>query len=436
MTASLSDADLAKAEVDLPSWILQDDAAVLQDFCFGAKDMHSTSPCDPGYASPPFIPFQDLPDWMESKDDFCINGFQKSVNSPVQGNENYLDSAVLEDFSDNPNDLIKMEMEQQQKLEFLQFGDELDEIPIIEHDLHGAGLPTQQQQQAPLLAPSVHVPILFDASDDFSEILPSQLPVSTDPSSTSSFVEYQQPEMTHSKPMIISVSLSEAVNYKAEEQQVFNSVPAVTTETLSGTASVSSSSNNIMMMNVAPNTAAGHKQQPLVINLKKVRVTPKPAPVAPPQPTLKDVLTSDEADSFIKELITLPCYSPEHATEEEGGSPITVEASIDGDYSSDEDGSSQASDSASESSYDPSSSSVRYAPYSSMERKLRKKEQNKRAALRYRQKKKNEEESIMGVMRGEQEKQKELVEKCNALQMEVKMMKRLMKDMLIAKGKL
>jgi len=67
-------------------------------------------------------------------------------------------------------------------------------------------------------------------------------------------------------------------------------------------------------------------------------------------------------------------------------------------------------------------------------RKERKKEQNKQAALRYRQKKKQEEDDFMGKIRAEEDRKKELTKQYNNIKQELSCMKKIMREVFIAKG--
>jgi len=76
---------------------------------------------------------------------------------------------------------------------------------------------------------------------------------------------------------------------------------------------------------------------------------------------------------------------------------------------------------------------ARSTPYPET-RKERKKEQNKQAALRYRQKKKQEEDDVLSLLRNEEERQKELKEKCSNIKQEMTYLKKIMREVFIAKG--
>merc|ERR1712042_305849 len=75
----------------------------------------------------------------------------------------------------------------------------------------------------------------------------------------------------------------------------------------------------------------------------------------------------------------------------------------------------------------------RSTPYPETRRE-RKKEQNKQAALRYRQKKKQEDDDVLSLLRNEEEKQKELKEKYANIKQEMTYLKKIMREVLIAKG--
>lgn len=81
-----------------------------------------------------------------------------------------------------------------------------------------------------------------------------------------------------------------------------------------------------------------------------------------------------------------------------------------------------------------STSSVKRRVRSSEDKKSRKKEQNKNAATRYRQKKKAESEVVQGEERELQDKNDQLHVKCADIQREIKYLKSLMRDLYQAKG--
>jgi len=76
---------------------------------------------------------------------------------------------------------------------------------------------------------------------------------------------------------------------------------------------------------------------------------------------------------------------------------------------------------------------ARSTPYPESRRE-RKKEQNKQAALRYRQKKKQEEEDAHNMLKREEEKQKALKEKYSNIKQEMTYLKKIMREVFIAKG--
>jgi len=78
-------------------------------------------------------------------------------------------------------------------------------------------------------------------------------------------------------------------------------------------------------------------------------------------------------------------------------------------------------------------SAVRASPYPEGKRE-RKKEQNKQAALRYRHKKKQEDDVIMAKIEAEEERQKQLKMKYSFLKQELACMKKIMREVFIKKG--
>ncbi|XP_071521213.1 uncharacterized protein crc [Panulirus ornatus] len=78
-------------------------------------------------------------------------------------------------------------------------------------------------------------------------------------------------------------------------------------------------------------------------------------------------------------------------------------------------------------------SSARSVPYPE-DRRARKKEQNKQAALRYRQKKKQEDDDLLSKIKTEEEKQKQLKARYSNLKQELTYLKKIMREVFIAKG--
>lgn len=76
---------------------------------------------------------------------------------------------------------------------------------------------------------------------------------------------------------------------------------------------------------------------------------------------------------------------------------------------------------------------ARKTPYVE-DRKERKKEQNKQAALRYRQKKKQEEDDLIEKIQAEEERQEKLKTKYSGLKQELSYLKKIMREVFIARG--
>lgn len=76
---------------------------------------------------------------------------------------------------------------------------------------------------------------------------------------------------------------------------------------------------------------------------------------------------------------------------------------------------------------------ARSTPYPETRRE-RKKEQNKQAALRYRQKKKQEEDDVLTLLKNEEERQKVLKEKYSNIKQEMTYLKKIMREVFVAKG--
>ena len=78
--------------------------------------------------------------------------------------------------------------------------------------------------------------------------------------------------------------------------------------------------------------------------------------------------------------------------------------------------------------------SITKAKLTAQDKKYKKMEQNKKAATRYRAKKKREEMEAMTKLREEEKKHDELTEKYKGLKQEVKLLKKIMRDLFIARG--
>lgn len=458
---SLNNLDfLADSQLDLASWLLEDDL-YQQDFGKGAKDMHSISSAVAGHASPPFITSQDLPDWMEASSDInwdkplnleeCFNNDLKQQQLETSSNE--FPTLFTRDLFVDPDPF------QQQQPEYQKVLVQKNETEDVIHNLDGL-LPPEKIEES---SKSLH-------------------------SSQDSFTVSEKEQFHKESPFIISVPLTEV--FVEQKPPVFKTINITGIE-LINVAQKPVFCSTPIHSGTSPYLPSIERKEPqkIVINLRRVtlpaakssgpnvEIIPPVDPLPQDGPTLKEVLTRDDADDFIREMVTMPTISPAHLseadTQEYSASHSSVnfeDSSFEGGYASPSDlllyspsssgglgsvHSQDAFDSNTNSSDDdvednPSQDaavgamrtssgagggdSLRYAPYKSLEKKLRKKEQNKRAALRYRQKKKEEEETVFGILQREEEKQKKLNEKYNALQMEVKLMKKLMREMLVSKG--
>lgn len=248
-------------------------------------------------------------------------------------------------------------------------------------------------------------------------------------------------------PLVISVPLTDAVPLVQN--------PVIKTIRVSNIQYCNSPLRTIMKAN--PSTISSKRQQKpkkIIINLKRITRPVKREVVAEPSvPTLKDIISSGEGDDLIRELV-----SPVTENQESDTSIIATEDDQLTDYESNFADSQcslfspvsyvsgelqmqpespkdcEFSEDLSDYEYSTSNSSRR-APYSLAERKLRKKDQNKRAALRYRQKKKDVEDTVLTSLEKEELKHLELKGKYNALHMEVQLMKKLMREVIAAKRK-
>ena len=325
--------------------------------------------------------------------------------------------------------LMKEEIEQQHRFDQLQFDKQREEEELLKQQREQEIL-RQKREQEMLAAfelqaaqerqpqPLVYEPVVQEISYQ-----DSQSPISHDVSSSSSPLffstdtEFEDLSANSSGgPCIISVPVSEAVTHQMRPS-VQSSVPRFIIQY------PSQESQEVPLE---------HPQR-LVINVKKVSLSSKRSSpqllLAPSPPTLKEALEGDEADDFIREMI----HSPQEVKDDSIDSSSVSDSFGDDSLSSFSPASSIRS---ADSPQPEKAKGIRGNPYSSTEKKQRKKEQNKRAALRYRQKKKEEEGGVLAELRREEEIQRKLLAKYEAVRTELKLMKKLAREMLIAQGKL
>jgi len=179
--------------------------------------------------------------------------------------------------------------------------------------------------------------------------------------------------------------------------------------------------------------------------------------------TLKDALNMDNADSILENYLSPdrsnPQESPQPSTDQWASSPLASQeelhspASVTSTRYSYSEGAPSPSNSINYSmeSVLPTFYSVegvldlpttprtkqrkskKREKMSPESRYLRKKEQNKQAALRYRAKKKQEDDEMLTILKEEEETNSTLEKEINRLQQEVNFMKKLMRETLIAK---
>ena len=214
-------------------------------------------------------------------------------------------------------------------------------------------------------------------------------------------------------PCIISVPVSEAVTHEIRP-------------------SVQSSAPRLIIQLPSQEMPREHPQR-LVIRVKKVylgkksssrRSSPQFLSSASP-PTLKEDLESDEADYFTRKMMI---------------SPQVNDCSTDSSSVGDDDCLSSFSPASSIRSADglqpEKAKGIEGNAYRSTEKKLRKKEHDKRAALRYRRKKKEEERRVLAELRREEEYREKLLLRYEIVRKELTLIKQLFREMLVAQGKL
>lgn len=175
---------------------------------------------------------------------------------------------------------------------------------------------------------------------------------------------------------------------------------------------------------------------------------PSPVPscgsLSPPQSNSDSsfhILYSPKVDKASASPYTMSevAWSPGETSFGVPASPVTIDSSVlsqaDDASNTDSDWNNSEIHSYSRSSSKKRSrrSNVRVGPYPENKRE-RKKEQNKQAALRYRQKKKQEDDVMLAKIAAEEERKKELQAKYNNLKQELACMKKIMREVFIAKG--
>lgn len=484
----LSEVDMAKAGHDLTSWILQDDMFD-QDFCYGAKESHSPFVGVESQCDSPFIDI-DVKDHLfdvdvTKIDDFFINLKDEEQKHQIPEQEQHVTeepssiSMIILDDDIHLDNLMKAEMNQQLQLQRLQFIKENEERDLKERErqlqlkheknmeealLYQERLIQQEKQQQIFQQKRQELQQLQEQQQNlmqesqqdiknsftlFSEIKESDeiVYLGSIDSPESAYVSancspsYDQSSGIQSSPCIIPVTISEACSNFGKQEQF----------------------NQVSFSNV--NEQEKYQPGRLVIKVKKhtVPVINVTAPSVPTiesteevsqdssTPTLKDVLQSDYAEDFIRDLMTSSSPSPsfegksyhdedsimsDESMDDEIPNNISSLLSPSSTYSSDYSSSQSCSPSPSQCSGRSIKIGVRGRPYATADRKERKKEQNKRAALRYREKKREEEMGLQKILDKEEARRIKLQEKYRSLQMEIKCMKKLAREMLTAQGKI
>jgi len=166
------------------------------------------------------------------------------------------------------------------------------------------------------------------------------------------------------------------------------------------------------------------QDEPRIIYLKKVSV---PKPVVKPEPVLKDIISGD-GDELLREL--LPTFKSEPLKMQDYREDTKPSTSQQSTWERDEDYKPLVQSWDQDEDYQPSAQSRRRRPFTKEEKKLRKKEQNKRAALRYREKKRGEFSSLAEELNDLDVKIAEKTGNLNKLELEADLLKSLVKDLI------
>jgi len=461
----LSEVDIALAGHDLTSWVLEDDMCD-QLFYYGAEESHShfvgaEQGCDDAFNN---IDVQDyLLDTDVTKIEDCFQNYKDEIQHHQIPEEKQEVIEVFEPFTTDVmilnddmhmDELVKAEMKHQHQLDLLKYVKENEEQELLEkqqqlqlkqeRELREALLYQEhvmqqenkqrlekleelsklQQQQQHLMQQST-ISLIRSPESGYGSVDSSPSYETCSDVSPSTF-------SGTSAPCIIPVTISEACSSFGAQEEQFTQIECSDID-----------------------EQEKFKPGKLIIKVKKhcVPVIVSPSTIEAEESrdfserTLKEVLQSDDADMLIRNLMNSSSSAPSFTHQEETCSSVMSDDSMDDEipnnigsllspsssvYSSDY----SSSPSPSEFTKRASKVGVRGRPYATADRKERKKEQNKRAALRYREKRREEEMRLQKIVDKEHAKRSELIEKYRSLQMEVKCMKKLARDMLVAQGKI
>lgn len=425
---SLYDVDyLTNIEPDVPSELFEELPPV-QGFGNGAKGTHFPHADVPGAASPPFIVADELGDFTLCPD-LNLEDMKKLLSDDptleqIFQSEDIFYKSVVEDGDYSPYDAISSHGQLGIPDSFASpesEGDMSEEFSIVHKASSTPNClsPTNDEQdifmeteESSRLSPEIEEETPSCQSENQLEIQfigVTEVPVSSAGFGSPAFI-ITDDELVEQTPRIISVPVSEAVPI----------IPYI--KTIGRPKNEVSNKSALNKVHVSD-----------FLTLKEVAVKPDKSV------TLKDILGGNPVQgdriiqkmSFKEEEIADNLFLIDESVDcsETGEQPsiclnVTHESEDDSHFLDDD----CIDIEFSEDQPSTSSKKKRSGPYSLNERKLRKKEQNKRAALRYRQKKKDEEGSVLSALQAEEKKHKELLHQYDDLYRELKVIKKLVRE--------
>jgi hypothetical protein len=446
----LQGADLDQAHLDLPSWLLGDEVQL--GFCDGAKEMHSRYSELVGHASPPFITsdisdldIYDQIDWNKplSLEDCFLRDLKEQVEELPTAPDSLRASAVTPERQD--------ERRTSPTPSALYDGDlGSAEQPSPEVLLHWTGA-----------IPAFVPPKELESNVKFSDISPQviSVPISDAVSKPTSAVKEVSPQFKSEAPPVVIVKRipTTAFSQTSEPQKIVinlkrvsvvpkSSTPLPNASPLFNKISVESFSSveesydgsiTSHPRSLAPSlkeASSRDNTSPQLLDLVKPVLLEEP--VSPSISIIEDPSQYVETDLVDHDGISIASPSAESIGAEMTYEELTEDSGVfllSPESISNKQLQSPPHITSSLKAVKSSERKSRPSPYSPMEKKLRKKEQNKRAALRYRQKKKEEEDSIFSLLQREEARQKDLKEKYDSLQMEMRLLKNLMREVIAKK---
>jgi len=415
--------------IDLQSWLFEEESFIgPSDFCLGAKENYSFINGQ-GSTSPQAITSDDIPGWTESHTadwyadlnlDDClrVNLKGNDWNNTLSGEDAKLVMSVYDDYQKLMQEQDFPSQSNQSSFDDIQFEDNFVSLKELDGNL-SASLESLAGRVEDIFSSQVNVEVknegdcIIDAQPCENEgdcIIDAQpceneggciIEGQTYENEDRCFIDVQ-PHENGDDCFIYSQSYGNEgdciIEAQPYERHMYENSPTIVTVPLSEAMS----QPQLKVLEFDEPNSCEDKQ---FIYCKKFTIS-SPS-VEQPIAQLKDVIT-EKGDELVRDLVESQFNSSETRMDSLGA-PLNryyTESPVE---------------------------TKRKRPYSLAERKLRKKEQNKRAAIRYREKKKEEQEQVFSSIDEEEQKNKELKREHWNMMSEMAIVKRLFVDLLIKK---